>query len=426
MRRATLLGAMNPDLGRLLAAHQVALSQPRPHLLVLDAVPVGAGFSKPCTNVLLCERPPSAAWRAYVDDDLRYQGPDPARRAMLVGPSRRGWRELAAGPIEGNVNQAILWTLQRLDSAIPGPAAEAGEFIGSKGRDGADERADGRTASAGERGAQAFRSSAAATLSAGNQSLDDEIQRVGRRFDLARLRPAGLVPSASQEEAIGRVAECAGRDAAPRAALLIGPSGVGKTTVARLAAGELVRRGAAEQVIEVQGAAVASGAIFWPERDERLRQALEAILTGPTSVVILEQFDLVLVQSEVAGSLVADAIDRGLMLVAVARPAAARASLKRQPALRRRLEPVAIRPPAPEELARIIRQRAHGHPLAGCVELAPAVLPLVASLSRRRPGANPGAALGLLEAAIHGAAFAGRACVGPDSIYHLTARKEPS
>jgi ATP-dependent Clp protease ATP-binding subunit ClpA len=204
---------------------------------------------------------------------------------------------------------------------------------------------------------------------------------------------------------------------------LTGRAGAGKSTVARLAAEELVRRGLAEQVVEIHGAAVAAGAIFWPERDERLRQALEALCQATGAVAIFEEFDLVLVRSEAAAPLVADALDRGLKLIAVARPEFRPQVLKGQSPLRRRLDVVPIAPPEPDELVPILRRRLAVHGLAGQVELAPTVLPLVADLSARRSGANPGAAIGLLEAAINRAAFEGRRCIGPDDIYHLVASK---
>ena len=78
-----------------------------------------------------------------------------------------------------------------------------------------------------------------------------------------------------------------------------------------------------------------------------------------------------------------------------------------------------VRSPENGELEGILLRRLQGHPLRSEVELAPGVLPLVIQHAARRPGANPGAAMGILEGLISRAVFAGQPCISPDDLFHL-------
>ena len=144
---------------------------------------------------------------------------------------------------------------------------------------------------------------------------------------------------------------------------------------------------------------------------------------SPGTLVILEQFELVLAKSDAAAGLVADHLDRGLCLIAVVRPEFRLKQLQSVAQLRRRLEPVLVGPPDEIELAAILRRRLETHPLCGQIELSADVLPMIQSISARRPGSNPGSALGVLDAVISRAVFAGQRCVGPDDVFHLVPGK---
>ena len=161
-----------------------------------------------------------------------------------------------------------------------------------------------------------------------------------------------------------RGAETVTRGAAPQCPLLLGPSGCGKTAVARAAAGELAGRGLVRRLLDVHGAAVCSGAIFWPERDEKLRQTLEAVLASGDVLLLMEEFDLAIARSEAAAALVAEALDRGLKLIAVSRPEMSLKQLGKTPHLARRLEPIAAGEPDREELFSILRGHVAEHPRA--------------------------------------------------------------
>ena len=386
MTERILTKEVSPPLNRLLATHRVECFQPRERMLQLNSVPAGERFSKRRTNVLLREQTAGGAWLVYVDEDLKYRGDDVARQSLFGGPARRGWLPLVVPqPLRGDVNQAIVWTLEQLESGVRAMVPEETTLLSPS----SDEAPP---------------------------PLDSVVRRVGRRLSGDEL-PAATFATESQVDAIAQIAATVLRSAAPRCPLVIGPAGTGKTAVARAAAAELLRRGLVEEVLELQGAAVSAGAIFWPERDERLRQTLEALLMRSRPLAILEQVDLALTKSETAAALLADAIDRGLRLITVARPGFSLRHV-RSAALLRRLEPVRVGPPEEGELTEILARLWADHPLAAEVELSPDVLPLVAALSKRRPGGNPGAAIGLHEAVAASAAFGGRRCAGPDDVYH--------
>jgi hypothetical protein len=353
-------------------------------MVQLNAVQVGAGFSKPRTNLLLCRRTTSSPWEVYVDEDLRCTSGDAVSSRMFTGSSRSGWQQLnPPQPVYGDVNYAIVCALEWLSSPLRDllPAAPP-----------------------------------AATAPLG--SLDPYLERVGRVLGLEQLA-SNVEPTAAQGDAIVRIAETVLRREAPRCPVVVGPPGCGKSMVMRLAAGGLLSRGAVGRVIEINGAAICSGAIFWPERDERLRLTLEAALVPPAALVLLEQFELAIARSETALALLADALDRGLRLVGVARAEFTPAQWRRAPALARRVELVRIGEPEPAEVRRIVRLRLDQHPAAKRFEIAPDVLPGVLALAARRPGGNPGAALGLLEAVLSHAAWTGQKAIGPDDVFHL-------
>jgi hypothetical protein len=168
----------------------------------------------------------------------------------------------------------------------------------------------------------------------------------------------------------------------------------------------------------VHGAAVCAGMIFPPQRDERLGKALEAALHAGDVLVVLEQFDLALGQSRVAASLVADALDAGLKLIAIADEAGWQEGGAQCDELRRRVQ---IIPPASlpmEEIGMILQGRLEEHPLAEQIEAAPELLATVIKQSHWMPGVNPGAALGLLEAVLTRASLDHRTLIGPDDVYH--------
>ena len=198
------------------------------------------------------------------------------------------------------------------------------------------------------------------------------------------------------------------------------------STPTAVAAREMSRRGLVSQVLEISGAAVCAGPIFLPERDERLRGTLESLSQLGDSLAILEQFDLVLMRSAPAASILADCLDKGARIIGIARAEFSPDRLKRCTQLRRRIEPCVLLPPDYSAVAEILRRRWAEHSLAEELELAPSVLPLVNKFSAGRLGVNPASAIGLLEAVLNRAAFSGQRCVGPDDVFHLVRHADHS
>ena len=398
MATATLVKQIDIRLERVLKLHQIAVSQPRESMLQLEAVPLGRDFNHPFTNVLLRQSISESVWQVFVDEDLVYTGDDPVRKKAFQGTRRRGWMQLAAGTsVKGSPNEAIVWFLIMAKSDLEHQATK--ELQSSDSSDEDD------------------------LPFAGNDQpnpLDLVDRRLARVLDIHDLNLQEVRPTATQLDAITLAAESVLRRLAPNCPLLMGPSGVGKTTVARLAAHELARRNLVQKVVEVRGSAICAGSIFWPERDERLRATLELLSADKHSLVIFEQFDLALARSDAASSLICDGLDFGIKMIVVARADCKTRTFCGSSDLCRRLEPQLLLPPDEEDLIDILKHRLEAHPHTQTIEVAPNVLPIVVELSRRRLGVNPGAALGLLEAVMNRAGFSGRDVVGPDDVYHLS------
>ena len=382
---------LDGQLCRLLATRQVTISQPRDQMLQLNDVPVGPDFNHPSTNVLLCQVSPSSPWQLFVDDDLAYEGEEPARRHALSGHRRRGWQPCAVHPpLVGDVNEAVKGALEWLGTDLTDLAgAETGTAVPPR------------------------KTSAAAV------PLPGLLPGTGRVLGREELAPPGLEALPSQEELVLRIQETVLRRFAPRCPLVLGGPGTGRSTLARWAGAALLDRRAVDQVLEIRGAALCAGAVFLADRDEKTRYTLDVLAEQrQRTLVILEQFDLLISKSAAAATLFSDHLDRGLRLVAVARPEFQLGRFRHSLQLLRRLEAIAVHAPEEHETAAILRATLVRHPLAGEIELPPSVLGLICRVSSRRPGENPAAALGLLDAVISRAAVAGQGCIGPDDVFH--------
>jgi len=386
----TLIDQLSDQCSGVLREHAVQVAAPQDEMLELKAVLAGPGYTKPRTNLLLRRLPELGQWEVFVDDDFSYTGEDPRRRALFCGVRVSQWLSLTPPePVEGDVNQALLRALEWIDSP--------------------------------------WRSQMAASLPVARQPsagepLDPQLARVGRILTRRELGRLAVEPTAAQAEAIRRIAEIVTRSIAPACAVVCGPSGCGKTASVATAALQLLARPAIREVLQLTGAAIASGAIFPPQRDERLRQVLELAHTRPRTLVILEQFDLAVRHSDTAACLIADYVDRGLKLVAIARSEFTPKDLESCDVLARRAEPVLLGPPEPEEQRQIVLRRLESHPLAKRLEVAPEVVPTVLLLARLRYGANPGAALSLLDAGLTRAASSGTPLLSPDDFYGLVSQ----
>jgi len=397
MTTQTLVKQLDKRIDRLLKLHHVAVSQPREQMLQLDEVPLGHDFSNPSTNVLFKQTPSNSIWQVFVDEDLVYTGEDARRQNLFQGQRRRGWMQLnTKTKVKGSLNEAIVWFLNSAESELNHTGNEANQALATTDDDDLPLANEDRLS-----------------------SLDGRIARV---LDPSELKLQSVQPTSSQTDAITLIAETVLRTMAPSSPLVMGPSGVGKSTVTRLAAHELFRRRLVQKVVELRGSAICAGSIFWPERDERLRATLELLCADRDTLVIFEQFDLALMRSDAAASIICDGLDLGIKLICVARADCKTRTFRGSSDLCRRLEPRLLLPPDEGDLIDILKHRMEQNPHADAVEVSPNVLPLIVEMSHRRLGVNPGAALGLLEAVVSRALFSGHDIVGPDDVYHLAAR----
>jgi hypothetical protein len=168
----------------------------------------------------------------------------------------------------------------------------------------------------------------------------------------------------------------------------------------------------------VSGADVSCGAIFQAQRDDCLRETLKQVRDLPDTLIVMEHFELACCASPVAASLICDALDNGLRMIAIVNPGGAK-HVTRYGALTRRLEPIRIPPLEPVDLQQLLEDHAATHSVEGEIEVSPEVLPVVIELAQRRRGANPGSALSLMDAVVTHATWADAKCVGPDDVYHV-------
>lgn len=383
----TLIDQLSDQCSGVLREHAVQVATPQEEMLELKAVQAGPGYTKPRTNLLLRRLPELGQWEVFVDEDFYYTGEDDRRRRLFCGMRASQWLSLTPPePIEGDVNQALLRALEWLDSPLRDQMAASPPVPGERPR---------------------------------REPLDPQLARVGRLLTRRELERRAIEPTVAQAEAISRIAEVAIRCIAPACAVVCGPSGCGKTASVATAALRLLARHVVGEVLQLSGAAIASGAVFPPQRDERLRQVLELAHARPGTLVVLEQFDLVVRHSETASCLIVESVDRGLKLVGIASSEFTPKDLESCDVLARRAEPVVLGPPEPGEQRDILLRRLRSHPLTAQVEVAPEVVPTVLLLARLRHGANPGAALALLDAGLTRAAWSGMPLLSPDDLYGL-------
>jgi hypothetical protein len=370
-------------LKRELEANHIKWQDVRGRNLKLMAVPVGDDFNKEKTNLYFRESHGTrrGGVEVYADEDLRYTGDDPARQEMLDGATCRGWQRLQVGTDDqATVEGAVRGALKALDSPLCQriSASPAGEPLPPE--------------------------------------LAEMIAPFGRPLPDDELLPDYIVPWWAQTEAILQTAETVVRRDAPRCPAILGDSGAGKTVIGRAAAAELRRRGHLDHVIELDGASLCAGAIFGPERDERLKQALAIAAEHLRGLVVFEAFDLPLLTSPVAVSLLTAALDRGVPMILVGRSHVDIEDLHCDEALARRLRPIRFEPPGRDELALILCERLKHHPARPQLAVAPETVHFVAASTGAPPRINPAAAIGALDAALTRAAWSGVEQVGPDDV----------
>ncbi|MBW3598099.1 MAG: hypothetical protein KY475_12575 [Planctomycetes bacterium] len=381
----TVRQKFNDKLVKVLDENRIQIVEPHAQMLQLNGVLAGPQFTKPRTNMLVCDRGGST-WEVFVDEDFYYVGADPERRRLFCGAKQSRWLALAPEePVIGNLDRAVLCGLEFIDSPLQDAWRKYGELREEH-------------------------------LSPNRTALK-RLETFGRVLSLPQLKTPIIHPTPGQKDRVACVVETVCRNRSPTCPLILGGAGSGKSTIARLAAARLLELGVERRVLLVHGAAVCAGMIFPPQRDERLGKAFEAALHAGDVLVVLEQFDLALGQSRVAASLAADALDAGLKMIVMADEAGWMEGGSQCDELYRRVQPILPHSLPMEEIGMILKGRFDEHPFGEKVEPAPELLTTVIKQSHWMPGDNPGAALGLLEAVLARAALDGRKLVGPDDVY---------
>lgn len=375
------------DLQEFLTSQAVEVLNPRKQMVEFKSVPVGAGFTKPCTNLLMWN---NADWRLFVDDDLDYTGDDPRTAAMLRGPCRKRWQPLKVeGPLTGDVNDVLLSALELLDSPLRGMLDT---LVGTQARE---------------------------VIDPDETDFDLRPEWYGELFDVQQFDGSELELTQSQQRAVQRATQALMRQGSPSCPILYGPSGSGKSMTARYAAGELVAGGFVQDVFVVSGASMHAGVTHEADRDERLTESFAVAAAGHKPLIIFEQIDLLLVSSKLVRSLMSELIDRGIRLIGVTQPEFDPDRLRKSGSLARRLKMIGVDGADAAEMFGVMAKRMENWSLSNGVEVLPETAAAAVAISLRAGMVEPAGTMGLLESALIDARERGLQIVSPDEVYHV-------
>ena len=386
----TLNCAIEDSLREFLASQDIEVLTPQKRMLELKSVPIGAGFSKSCTNLLMWDR---ETWRLFVDDDLKFSGDAPGDDGLLVGPSRKRWQPFS--PTEhfvGDVDNVLLSALELLKSPLR-------EMLDSLGGPFAKHRTE-------------------------VDETDFELRPgwYGELFDVRQFDGSSMLPTDAQADAVDRIVLSAMRRESPICPVLVGSSGSGKSVAARLAAERLVKSGVVRDVFVISGASLHAGISYEAERDERLTEAFAVAAAGVDPLIIFEQIDLLLVSSKLVRALTADLIDRGVRLIGVTQAGFEPRRLRSSGSLPRRVEFVWLDGGQPSEMLRVIAKRLENWPLSQKLDVLPEAIAAAVALSSRESAVEPAGSMGLLDSVLIDACERGVKLVGPDEVFHTYGR----
>lgn len=361
-----------PEAHAALRRHGITIESPDPHHLAAYAVPV-PDCSKAKTNVLLRWESLHAGCRVFVDHDLQYLGDDPAILESL-GEQRQNWRQLRRDPVQGSPYEALCEVLAFLRS----PSANDLLLLHVAGESLASEAVQTTTLNSTPT-AQLGRTLSQYAKLIPTQTLDAAFDRCDRK------------PLAQSVAAITRrtLSGCP---------LLWGDPGTGKDLVAIAAAGVVHQRGLIDRVLDISGARLAAGNIYWQDADGVLVRLLDDWHQLSPTLLLLRDLDLSSSGSWISYALMSEAIDRGLRFIAVAHDAFTVARFRKDPRIASRLVPIHVEQPG----AALIIKALQRHADEADVELDPASIDMILHRSldpdRKQPRLRD--ALALLDAAI--------------------------
>lgn len=368
--------ALSPESQAVLRRHGMTAHAPDAHHLIIYAVPV-PDCSKAKTNVLLRWESLHAGCRVFIDHDLQYLGDDPAMLETL-GDQRQTWRQLRLDPVQGSPFEAMCEVLAFLRS----PSADDLLLL-QLDRD----------------------VNEAESL---DNAMPDALHGKPNNVQLGRTlsQYANVVPTASLDAAFDR---CDRKPLAQSIAaitrrslggcpLLWGEPGSGKDSLALAAASVVYQRGFVDRVLEISGARLSAGNIYWQDADSVLVRLLDEWGKLSPTLVLLRDFDLSSSGSWISYGLMSEAIDRGLRFIAIANDTQAVSRFRTDERFANRLVPVEIEQPS----AALIVAALQRHADDAAVQLDAASIDMILHRSldpdHKRPRLR--IALAMLDAAI--------------------------
>jgi len=166
------------------------------------------------------------------------------------------------------------------------------------------------------------------------------------------------------------------------------------------------------QVLRVSAAGLAAGCIFAQEVDAALMRLLDAAADRDGSLLLVRDLDACLTGSPISHCLLAGALERGLRMFATVRSETALARLRDDEATARRVVAVYVPPPETAQTIDVLRRLAE----ANEIEVSEPAIEAAVRMTDGQGASQPGAAVGLLGAALAEAAWAGRSQLGPDDV----------
>ena len=381
-------GGVEPLMTSTFKACQVDLEPLGPSALRLSAVPLTKDYNKPRTNVLVQRE--GGLVRAYVDDDLTYQGSNLAIAAALSGHGDRKWRQLAVHIPVGDVSQVLrtvldalgspVMTIMRieLEEGVPGYAASP--RVGKVARPTADSL-DPRSILAVE-----TRAVVAAQLAVSFKSNNHK--PLARRLAVALTRQP------------------------PCGGVLWGPSGTGKGQLLEATGHLLMQGGHVQSVRHLSAARLACGRVYPAERDRALSMLLDELVARPQLLLLVDHLDLGLSGTMCGLTLLAEALDRGARILATVQSAPFLAEIAEIPEIARRLLPIKVPTASRSDTLKALHRLAR----SSSYEVSPAAIEAAAELSSREGATQPAAAVQLLSAALAEAGWRANQQITPDDV----------
>ncbi len=371
------MGELDPALLRRLQDLRIEVEQLEADLIVLRGVPSDPErFSKPRTSLLVKRTRPGMPCLIGVDEDLDYRGSDSALLRLFASAHRQqGWRLFF---LQGDSWTEVVEQVLVLLGNVP-----AGPF--------------GRPAGP-------------SPSPAGGGLLDAFGQDLS-----SRTNESPAPPTVGRSELIERVCvSLSGRR--PRLALIVGPSGAGKTNLLYAVARRLREGRLALRLVRVNLGALMAGAWAESERETLLRSLLAEAAGEPSLALALESLEQAVARTPSGALLLADALEKDVRLAGVILPEFV--GLFEAPPLRRHVDFIETPPLEADSALEALEAwresiaRHHG------VRIDKSFLAAVLERSLPLAGCLPDKAIALLDAAAARAAFSGALQL---DLYHIYA-----